>query len=94
MANGVPLTPSATTPAESPAVLVSPLSAAMEKAVAGEAAKVPAGRRVQLSTGVSNTGVELGVGIAAGRYGSVGAYAQRQWGGKGWTWGARAQVVW
>lgn len=80
----MPQTPTLDTPVLSPS-----LKASIDKAVQ----ELPAGKRGQLSAGVSLTGVEVGA-ATRGPFGFlIGGYAKRLWGG-GFEAGARTQVTW
>jgi hypothetical protein len=65
-----------------------PLTAQMIARLDQERAKIPAGRRSQVSGAVTNRGLEGAFGVKVGGNASVEGYAGKEW-GSGWTTGVR-----
>jgi hypothetical protein len=59
-------------------------------------AKIQPGKRGQLTATVTNTGVEVSVAHRLERFGkpTVSGWSGREWGGKGWSAGARSAWSW
>lgn len=75
---------------QAPAIVTPELSFGLDKAIAA----VPTGKRGLATATFSKTGVEAAVGVNVWKGLSLGGYASKAWGGKGYTAGARAAFVW
>lgn len=77
-----------------PGLLTGPISDSLARHLDAEVGRVPSGRRGQVSVAVTTTGLALGVGYRPAPALAVSGYAERLWGGRGWTAAARAQLLW
>lgn len=74
--------------------LPQPVVPALDGVLKQQEAAIPAGKRGLLTTTITTKGVEAGIGSRLGKNTTVTGWAGREWGGKGWTAGARVGVSW
>ncbi len=66
-----------------------PISDALEQRLTETLSKIPTGKRGQVAGAVTTAGIEASVGITVRPNVTVSGWAGREWGGRGWSAGAR-----
>lgn len=57
-------------------------------------AKIPTGKRGQISGAVTTLGVEGSIGARVGSRTTISGWAGKEWGHKGWSGGVRGSYTW
>ncbi len=70
-----------------------PIADSLERHLKDALERVPAGKRGQVTGAVTTSGVEASIGMAVTRGVTVSGWAGREWGGRGWSAGARGRWV-
>ncbi len=66
-----------------------PILDALDRHLKDVLANIPAGKRGQVTGAVTTSGVEATVGVKVKPSVTVSGWAGREWGGRGWSAGAR-----
>ncbi len=66
-----------------------PISDSLERHLADTLAKIPTGKRGQVTGAVTTSGVEASIGMRVRPSVTVSGWAGREWHGRGWSAGAR-----